>query len=463
MYGKGGVKIGRIGAIAKSKYFKYKVFMFVYWAAVLSIAGMYTMYIAEIGFSKEEISFTVTMFILSAIIGQNLFGYLADRFNCIKKILIFAFGVGIIWVIALSFFNQKWFVILSFSFLGLIVHGTVPLSEAWYIGVLRDNGDQNEFGKIRGTGSIGYGISGILLGCLLQYIGWSTYKWYIMFSFGILLAVISLIPESKKVAFYRRNGAANKEHNEQKGQKKDKEYKEHAEGTDNLKISFIEAFKLAFKIKPLRVIVATIFIYSFVIKGIYSYLGVLVSDFGGGPLSLGFAYFFDASPEIVTFILTSRLLSKYRSKDLIFAAFIMQIIRLSLILIFNSPLAIILLGPISGFAYGLLATAYKTYIYEVAPSKYKVSCLSLCESLIGFSGVISAPVFGLLIIKLSGYFSILIGLGIYIMMTLILANDKRKEKIQELKTQQKEMQKEEIQQEQIQQVKKQQEEWKEKE
>jgi len=405
--------------------------MFAYWAAVLGIAGMYTMYIAEIGFSKEEISFTVTMFILSALIGQNLFGYLADRYSCIKKILIFAFSIGIIGIIALIFFNQKWFVILSLSLLGLVVHGTVPLSEAWYIGVLRDNGDQNEFGKIRGIGSIGYGISGILLGLLLQYFGWSTYQWYILITFAILLLVISLIPESKRVTLYGRKEEGGKEHTE------------NAEHTDNLRISFIEALKLTFKIKPLRSIVATVFIYSFVLKGIYSYLGVLVSDFGGGPLSLGFAYFFDASPEIVTFILTSRLLSRYRSKDLIFAAFIMQIIRLLLILVFNSPLAIIFLGTISGFAYGLLATAYKTYIYEVAPDKYKVSCLSLCESMIAFSGVISAPVFGLLIIKLGGYISIFIGLCIYVLLTLILVSERRKEKLQKKKIQQKEIQQKE--------------------
>lgn len=74
---KGGVRIiSRIGVKIKTKYFKYKIFMFVYWAMMLSISGMYTMYIAQAGFSKEEISFTVTVFISSSIIGQNLFGYL---------------------------------------------------------------------------------------------------------------------------------------------------------------------------------------------------------------------------------------------------------------------------------------------------------------------------------------------------------------------------------------------------
>lgn len=143
-------------------------------------------------------------------------------------------------------------------------------------------------------------------------------------------------------------------------------------------------------------------------------------DFGGGPLSLGFTYFCDATPELITFTLTTRLLNKYKNKDLIFVAFLMQIIRLSLILVFNSSIAIIWLGALSGFAYGLIATAYKTFIYEIAPEEYKISCLSLSESIIGLSGVISAPVFGFLFVKFDGHIAIAIGLSIYILMTIIL-------------------------------------------
>jgi len=379
---------------------------------MLSVAGMYTMYIAEIGFSTKEISLTVTIFIFSALIGQNLFGYLADRFKCVKKILLFSISVGIIVTIVLNFSEQTWFIITLISLWGFFLYGTVPLSEAWYIEVLKANGDQNEFGKIRGIGSIGYGISGIILGLILQRFGWGTYKWYILISTCVILLVVLLMHESKEVVFYKGNGG-------HKG--------------DNGNISFKEALKQIMKIKPLRTIIIIVFIYSFVLKGIYSYLGVLVADFGGGPLSLGFAYFFDASPEIITFVLTSRLLSRYRSKDLIFVAFILQIIRLSLILVFNSPLSIILLGALSGFAYGLLATAYKTYIYEVAPDKYKISCLSLSESIIGLSGVISAPIYGFLIIKFGGYTSIAMGLVIYIAMALFIARSMYKEKQNQMK------------------------------
>jgi MFS transporter, PPP family, 3-phenylpropionic acid transporter len=99
-----------------------------------------------------------------------------------------------------------------------------------------------------------------------------------------------------------------------------------------------------------------------------------------------------------------------------------------LILVFNSSLAIMLLGILSGFAYGLLASSYKTYIYELAPEKYKISCLSLSESIIGLSGVISAPVFGFVIMKFGGYASIAMGLGIDVAAALYIAGTMYKER-----------------------------------
>lgn len=358
---------------------------------MLSVIGMYTMYIAEIGFTKKQISIAVTIFTLSSFVGQNFLGYLADRLKCIKKLLILSNIVGIFVSIALNFSDKIWFMGILISLWGFFLSGTVPLSEAWYLGVLKANGDDKEFGAIRGMGSIGYGLSGILIGLLLTQYGWEIYSWYITISTCITLLIILLIDEEN-------DGASIQKEN----------------------VSVRGALEQIIKIRPLRSVVIIVFVYSFVLRGIYSYLGVLVMDFGGGPLSLGFAYFFDATPELITFTLTTRLLSKYQNKDLIFAAFIIQIIRLSSILVFNSPIAIIVLGTLSGFAFGLLATAYKTFIYEVAPDKYKVSCLSLSESIIGLSGVISAPVFGFLFVKFDGHIAIAIGLSIYILMTIIL-------------------------------------------
>lgn len=379
------------GVTINTKYTKFKIFMFTYWAMMLGIAGMYTMYIAEVGFTKKQISIAVTIFTISTFIGQNFFGYLADRFKCIKKLLILANIVGIIVSIALNFSDETWFIGILIFLWGFFLYGTVPLSDAWYMGVLEANGDGNKFGVIRGMGSIGYGLSGVLMGLLLKHYGWGIYSWYITVSTFITLVIILSIDEDDGGTIIQRED-----------------------------ISMREAFEQIIKTKPLRSIVIIVFIYNFVLKGIYSYLGVLVMDFGGGPLSLGLTYFFDATPELITFALTSKLLDRYENRDLIFVAFILQIIRLSLILVFNSPVAIILLGTLSGFAFGLLATAYKTFIYEVAPDKYKVSCLSLSESIIGLSGVISAPVFGFLFVKFDGHMAIGIGLLIYVLIALSL-------------------------------------------
>jgi MFS transporter, PPP family, 3-phenylpropionic acid transporter len=372
--------------------------MFVYWAMVLSVTGMYTMYVTQLGFSKQEVSVIVTIYTLSTLIGQSFIGYIVDKLRRTKAVMLMTISMGIIVGLAINFAKVSWhFYILLFIW-GFFVVGTNSLSEAWTIHVLKSYGEQRNFGKIRGFGSIGYGFSALVLGFLLSRFGWHIYSWFIT-----LIVIITLI-----IIFMINDVSSNVE--EKRSIKKEE-------------ISFKEAISQVFNIKPILVMIVIMFMYTFVMRGIYSYLGILVSDYGGGPMSLGFTYFFDASPEIITFFLTASLLKKYHSKTLIFVAFLLQIVRLIVILIFNNVTAIVIMGVFSGFAFGLSAASYKTYIYELAPVKYKASCMSISESIIGMSGVISAPIFGLIISKLGANSAVLFGLIIYIIVVVVMLKD----------------------------------------
>lgn len=383
----------------KQEIFKFKIFMFAFWAMILTVTGMYTMYIINLGFSNAEISLAVTLSTLFSILGQYFTGYLANRFKCLKKTLLFSISVGLIVPIILIVAKQNWQVFAAIVLWAFFVYGSIPLTDAWCIGYLKGCDMLNSYGRIRGQGSIGYGLAGVLFGVLLEKLGWDIYYWVVIASVILTMISVHMLSDIQDPSLY----------------------------TDGMgktgKISFTEVFRETMKIKPLRSIIIVVFLYIFVIRGVYSYLGVLVSDFGGGPLSLGLTYFFDATPEVVTFFLTVRLIRKYDGKRLIFVAFILQIMRLSLILIFNSSIAVILSGILAGFAYGLIASAYKTYIYELAPDKYKISCLSLSESIIGFSGVIGVPVFGFVLMRFGGSASILLGLLINLIGTGIIIRD----------------------------------------
>lgn len=394
----------------KDNFKKFRFFMVAYWAMMLSVSGMYTMYIAQLGFSKEEISIAVTLNTISALIGQNFIGFFVDKFRCVRKILFLSISIGLIVALALIFATLNWQIYILISIWGFFLYGTVPLSETWCIEKLKADNEQRNFGRIRGFGSIGYGLSGVLIGLLLQNFGWKIYYWYIFIAVCFTLISIGFMSENSI------------KHSEEQNI-------DHKIKTD---VSYKDAIREIIKIKPLISMIVIIFMYTFVLKGIYSYLGVLLADYGGGPLSLGVTYFFDATPEVITFFLAAKLLRRFQSKKLILVAFLLQIIRLTLILVFNSAIAVILLGTLSGFAFGLLATSYKTYIYEVAPVKYKASCMSLSESIIGLSGVISAPVFGFVFSKFGTNVAILMGLVINIISVLLILQGSYKEKRKKL-------------------------------
>jgi MFS transporter, PPP family, 3-phenylpropionic acid transporter len=376
--------------------------MIAYWTMMITIPGMYTMYLTDIGFSKQEISIGVTIYTISMLMGQNFLGYLVDKYGNVKRLMIIFIGMGLVVGSFITVTQVNWIIYILLFIWGFFVFGTVPMLEAWCIDVLNAYRQQHNFGKVRGLGSIGYGFAGPLYGLLLQKLGWKVYGWSIVAAVLVTLVVLAFM--NNKI------GKIGKV----KQKTSDKSYE---------KISVREALSEIFKIKPLFVMIIIIFTYNFVVRGIYSYLGILVSDFGGGALSLGFTYFFDASPEVITFFLTAILLKKFHNKNIIFGAFLLQIVRLSIILIFNNAAAVMLTGVLSGLAYGLMAASYKTYIYDLAPAKYKASCINVSESIIGISGIISAPIFGFMFTKFGINFTILFGLSIYIVMSAVMLMD----------------------------------------
>ena len=366
--------------------------MFLYWAMILSVTGMYTMYISDMGFSKKEISIAVTIYTLSGLIGQIIIGYIVDKLRQIKNVMAISLVIGLISAAGLLFIKENWQIYLMLTLWGFFISATYTLTDTWCINTLKATNEQRNFGKIRGFGSIGYGFSGVLLGLLLQSFGWKIYYWYIVLGIILTLIIMYFINDNSNLD-YENSGSS---------------------------ISIKEGLEEIFKIKPLIVMIVIIFMYNFVVKGIYCYLAILVSDYGGGVASLGLTYCFDASPEIVTFFLTARLLKKHKSKSIILIAFLLQIIRLSVILVFGNSLAVILMGILSGFAYGLVAASYKTYIYELAPEKYKTSCMSISETIIGLSGIASAPIFGFMFTKFGSNSTILFGLIIDIILTFVM-------------------------------------------
>jgi len=372
--------------------------MFVYWGMVLSVTGMYTMYITQLGFSKQEVSIIASIYTFAILIGQTFIAYLVDKLRKTKAVMLITISMGIMVGVSINFAKVNWHFYLLLFIWGFFVVGPSSISEAWTLNTLKIHGEQNNFGKIRGFGSIGYGFSAIVLGFLLSRFGWHIYSWYVTLLVIFTLILILMLKDVNP--------------NVDEGKGKNTEV-----------ISFKEALEEVFKIKPMLVMIIIMFMYTFVMRGIYNYLGILLSDYGGGPMSLGFTYFFDAAPEIITFFLTVSLLKKYHGKTLIFAAFLLQIVRLSVILIFNNALAVIIMGIFSGFAYGLSAASYKTYIYELAPAKYKTSCMSIAESIIGLSGVIGVPIFGLIISKFNANAAIVFGLIIYIIVAIIILKD----------------------------------------
>lgn len=85
------------------------------------------------------------------------------------------------------------------SIWGFFICGTPPLTDAWCIAALQRYNEQRNYGRVRGFGSIGYGISGALLGLLLQRFGWKIYYSYIITLLLLTLIIIFFMNDDSKI------------------------------------------------------------------------------------------------------------------------------------------------------------------------------------------------------------------------------------------------------------------------
>ncbi|CAG8648641.1 4058_t:CDS:2, partial [Scutellospora calospora] len=123
---------------------------------------------------------------------------LADRLDIHRRIMVLCITCGILMFWSLPFSGEY------FGFVGLFINfvlysifdgGVSPLMDNLSINILNRKGDPTEFGRQRLFGTLSYGISGAILGFVVDRFK-SLYVMFFSYGFfmGMFLLVLNLIP-----------------------------------------------------------------------------------------------------------------------------------------------------------------------------------------------------------------------------------------------------------------------------
>lgn len=159
------------------------LFFLVFFAAYIPLTQRIP-YLTSLGYSTTEMNI---IFSLQAAIGfvyQLVFGFLCDKYKTIKKFFFVAQVVGTIGVYMM--FAQSghifWFHLLSISVIGSLGTVSIGLLDSWALEI--DPVVKENYGAVRGMGTVGWIIGGYLVTYILEIKGFQA--------LGLTYAVIAV-------------------------------------------------------------------------------------------------------------------------------------------------------------------------------------------------------------------------------------------------------------------------------
>jgi MFS transporter, PPP family, 3-phenylpropionic acid transporter len=165
-----------------------KAFYFCFFAAGAAFMPFLPLFYEGIGLSGRHIGLLVGIPPLISLASAPLWGGLADATQQHKRLLLLAIGGSLAAVLVLSTLDSFYWllpVVLLYAFSSAPI---MPLVDSTVLGLLGNNKDQ--YGKQRLWGAIGWGLTGPIIGILIQRTGlqWAFYGYLILMTVGLLVA-----------------------------------------------------------------------------------------------------------------------------------------------------------------------------------------------------------------------------------------------------------------------------------
>lgn len=261
--------------------------------------------------------------------------------------------------------------IIFISIIGFFQSSVFALLDSW---VMESHEIvKNTFGPIRAFGSIGWGISTLIVGKMIDTLGWGIIgKLYIVFTFILLL--IS----------YRARDA-----------------KHDAHDIDTVPITF-DSLRILQKNKKYIFLLVIFFLLYFSFHAVGMFSVILIDDYGGTKTHIGLFWLLTALSEVPILLNAKKLMKKLKPSFLLIISSFFFFLRTLLTAFANSVISIILLSILQMLSFSILLFISKYLIDEVSPKHIKTSSQTIATALsAGLSGIIS--------FNLSGYLADKIG------------------------------------------------------
>lgn len=179
--------------IDQKTFLKFSAMDALYWAFYASFVGFISTYLLECGMSNSVLSIMLACFMIASFIGAFFWGSVCDRFLTNKNVFLPEFIASIAVALFIFFIADKniWIATVLYPVFGFL---STPLGSNLDSWMLRSfHKDSGTYGRARSIGSMGYAVTALFMGMLIQKFGFiMMVAGTLFFSIHVILIVLTI-------------------------------------------------------------------------------------------------------------------------------------------------------------------------------------------------------------------------------------------------------------------------------
>ncbi|MFY9176047.1 MAG: MFS transporter [Caldicoprobacterales bacterium] len=329
---------------------------FIFWATMAAYYPFVVVFLQAKGLSNTAIGTILSINSFIIVFAQPFWGMVSDRFRSVKKVFVLCMIFAALVMQLLPIINSTIIIALVLAIITIFDSPLSPLMDSWVIQEIRNEQDLS-YGNIRLWGSLGYSIFAYFFGLLVN-------KFSINYNF-IIFAVMTVL-----IILLTRN------------------IKDEASASA-INLKDMKIGKLLRNYSYITFLIFSIVIYV-PHKASYSFLPNLLVSVGASPGTQGIASAVMAFSEIPLFLMSYKLLKRYKPIHLILISSLFFLLRQIAYLTATSPEQVILAQLLHGPSFALFLNGAVYYIDSLAPDELKSTAQTLATSLYGgVSGILA--------------------------------------------------------------------------
>ncbi|WP_309120162.1 MFS transporter [Paenibacillus sp.] len=318
------------------------------------------LYFAFKGYTAVEVGLLLMVGPFVAIVAQPVWGYVSDRFQTVKWVLLLLWSLQLLCSIGLFTATGFPITLLFTTLLYFFLMPSSPLLDSLTIRSAFDAGVS--YGTVRMWGSIGFSIFAALSGAMLVAIGGvDNLQWIYWGVWLFPLMLAALLKDVKASA----------------------------------PPITLRSLSTVVRSRPLLWFLLLVFVMMLPHRMNDGFLGLHMSDLGASEQMVGMAWAIAALSEVPTFALLHRYLHKVHELALIGVVGLLYVVRWIVYALATDPLLLLVMQASHSITYAVFWVSAVAYVVRIVPNEFRSTGQSILSAMfVGVTGLASGTLGG---------------------------------------------------------------------